>query len=246
MWHSQVLRSLKGNEVQSTSVFSAGCTVNLVTRFLNVAVPWLCDRSKDSWLEVKTEISMCNQKKSCILLYFVQNISTWMVACIRTFTFRQSGSVFSAGTEILKRAVVRSCDRAKIFWLCAKSWDLHAKTKFFFYFNLVFTVFSSFFTHIRWFLVIFFHFFLRKIWKIRFWPRKKSTFRMSENIIIIIIIIIIINGKKSAWSARNNMQDKNLQPLSSIWSTSYKHEVLEGVDNQKFSNIPVNYIFNWN
>ena len=31
-----------------------------------------------------------------------------------------------AKTEILKRAVVRSCDRAKNFWLCAKSWDLHA------------------------------------------------------------------------------------------------------------------------
>ena len=68
---------------------------------------------------------------------------------------------------------VRSCDRAKIFWLCAKSWDLHAKTRFFFW-NLVFTVFSSFFTHIKWFLVIFFHFFLRKIWKIKFRPRKKN------------------------------------------------------------------------
>ena len=47
---------------------------------------------------------------------------------------------------------------------------------FFFYFYLVFTVFSSLFTHIKWFLVIFFHFFLRKIWKIQFWPRKKIYF----------------------------------------------------------------------
>ena len=55
-----------------------------------------------------------------------------------------------------------------------------------FYFNLVFTVFSSFFTHIRWFLVIFFHFFLHKIWKIKFWPRKKSTFRMSGRALLYI------------------------------------------------------------
>ena len=36
--------------------------------------------------------------------------------------------------------------------------------------------FLSFFTHIKWFLVIFFHFFLRKISKLKIWPRKKIYF----------------------------------------------------------------------
>ena len=31
--------------------------------------------------------------------------------------------------EFLKVTVSRSCDRAKIVWLCAKSWDLYVKTK---------------------------------------------------------------------------------------------------------------------
>ena len=44
----------------------------------------------------------------------------------------------------------------------------------------LFYSFSLIFTHIKWFFVIFFHFFLRKILKLNFWRRKKSTFRMSE------------------------------------------------------------------
>ena len=33
-----------------------------------------------------------------------------------------------AGAEFLKVTVSRLCDRAHIFWLCAKSWDLYAQT----------------------------------------------------------------------------------------------------------------------
>ena len=66
----------------------------------------------------------------------------------------------------------------KIFWLSAKSWDLYAQPK-----NVgiltSFTVFSSWFTYIMWFL----HFFLRKISKLKFWPLKKSTFRMSDSLL---------------------------------------------------------------
>ena len=40
-----------------------------------------------------------------------------------------------------------------------------------------FTVFSSLFTHIIWFLVWFWQFFLRKISKLMFWPRKKVYFQ---------------------------------------------------------------------
>ena len=47
------------------------------------------------------------------------------------------------------------------------------------HFNHFYSFFSSCVTHIKWFLVIFLHFFLRKILKLKFWPRKKSTFRMS-------------------------------------------------------------------
>ena len=47
------------------------------------------------------------------------------------------------------------------------------------HFNRFCRFLSSCFTHIMWFLVTYLYFFLRKISKLRFWPCKKSTFRMS-------------------------------------------------------------------
>ena len=67
-------------------------------------------------------------------------------------------------------------------WICAKSWDLHAQTKNVCILTCL-TVFSSCFTNIRWFLGIFLHFFLCKISKLKFWPRKKSTFRISVKLL---------------------------------------------------------------
>ena len=82
-------------------------------------------------------------------------------------------------SEFLKVTVSWTCDHAKFFWLCAKSCDLHAQTN-----NLCiltsFTVFSSYFTHTRWFIVIFLHFFLQKISNLSFWPWKKIHCRMSD------------------------------------------------------------------
>ena len=52
----------------------------------------------------------------------------------------------------------------------------------FMHFTLFTVFFSLFFTHTKWFLVIFFNVFLCKISKLKFWPRKKSTFRMSAGI----------------------------------------------------------------
>ena len=72
----------------------------------------------------------------------------------------------------LKVTISRPCNRAKFFWLCAKSWNLYAQTK-----NVrVLTslqYFSLCFTHIMWFFVRFKHFFLRKISTLKFWPGKK-------------------------------------------------------------------------
>ena len=72
--------------------------------------------------------------------------------------------VCSTTAEFLKVTVSRSCDHAKIFRLCAKSGDLDAQTK-----NLCiltsFYTFSSFFTHIKWFFVIFFKLFLAQNFK---------------------------------------------------------------------------------
>ena len=63
-------------------------------------------------------------------------------------------------SEFLKVTVSRSCDRAKNFWLCAKSWDMHTQPE-----NLciktTFTFFTLFFKHIK-------LFFLRKISKLQF------------------------------------------------------------------------------
>ena len=52
--------------------------------------------------------------------------------------------------EFLRVTVSRSCDRAKDFWVCVKSWDLYAQTKNFCTLTS-FTVFSSCFTPIIWF-----------------------------------------------------------------------------------------------
>ena len=54
-------------------------------------------------------------------------------------------------SEFLKRAVVRSCDRAKIFWPCVKSWDLHEQAK-----NLcILTFFAVFYFMFHTYQVIF-------------------------------------------------------------------------------------------
>ena len=75
--------------------------------------------------------------------------------------------------EFLKVPVSWSSDLAKVFRLCAKSWDVHAQSKMFCILTS-FTVFSSFFTHNKRFLVKCLHFFLRKISKIKFWLRKRN------------------------------------------------------------------------
>ena len=61
----------------------------------------------------------------------------------------------STKAEFLKVTVSRLCERAKVLWLCPKSWDLHAQTKRNGFYPLL-PFFSSCFTHIKWFLVIFF------------------------------------------------------------------------------------------
>ena len=51
-------------------------------------------------------------------------------------------------TEILKVTVSWSCDRAKNFWLCTKSWDLDAQTKkLFILTSFTFFFFFMFHTH---------------------------------------------------------------------------------------------------
>ena len=75
--------------------------------------------------------------------------------------------------EFPKVTVSRSCDRAKIFWLCAKSWDLLAQTKnlciltSFFY-----SFFPSYLPHIKWF-------FAQDVKTKVLTAQKKSTFRIS-------------------------------------------------------------------
>ena len=92
--------------------------------------------------------------------------------------------------------VTRSCNRTKNFWLCAKYWDLNVRAKKFMHFNLFCIFSSSCFTHNKWSLVLFLHFFLRKISKLKFWPRKKSTFRMSGTSIVILPQILVFTFKK--------------------------------------------------
>ena len=78
----------------------------------------------------------------------------------------------------------------KILRFACASWK-------FMHFNLICIFSSSCFTHNKWFLVIFLHFFLRKIWKLKFWPRKKTTFRMSGTSIVILPQIWFLLKKKN-------------------------------------------------
>ena len=72
-----------------------------------------------------------------------------------------------------------SCDRAKFSGLCVKSWDLHAQTKEIFILTS-FTVFSSSFTHIKWFWVILFAHFHAQNFKTKVLTARKIYFRMSD------------------------------------------------------------------
>ena len=68
---------------------------------------------------------------------------------------------FPIVAESLKVTVSRSCDRAKVFWLCTTSGDLYAQTKkFFFMFHRYYVILVRF---------------LHKISRLNFWPHKKSS-----------------------------------------------------------------------
>ena len=82
-------------------------------------------------------------------------------------------------SELLKVTVTQLCGGATFFWLCPKYWDFHAQTKKLCILTYFTVFFSSYFTDITWFFVIFLHFFWLKISKLKFWTRKKSIFRMS-------------------------------------------------------------------
>ena len=66
-----------------------------------------------------------------------------------------------------------------MFLTLPKSWDFHAQTNKLCILTS-FNAFSSCFTHVKWFFVIFFAFFLAQNFITKVWTtQKKSTFRMS-------------------------------------------------------------------
>ena len=100
--------------------------------------------------------------------------------------------IASCHLEFLKVTVSLSCNRAQFLWLCAKSWDLHAQTKKI-KFNLFYPFFFMFHIYKGIFSDVFYTFLLRKISKLKFWPRKKSTFRISVVTFLDVTYIIWCN-----------------------------------------------------
>ena len=123
---------------------------------------------QNSMIQYSTEqysTKQCNTEQNSAIFFRTMPVST------REYTQEQCRAV----PEFLKVMVSQSCDRQKKFWFCPKSWDLYVQTK-----NLCiltsFTVFSSCFTHIMWFLERFLYFSSRKISKLKLWPSNKIYF----------------------------------------------------------------------
>ena len=73
--------------------------------------------------------------------------------------------VYVQVTEFLKVRVSRSLDRAILFWFCTKSWNLNAPTNNLSILSLLQFFLSLCLTQIKWYVMIFFHFLLRKNFK---------------------------------------------------------------------------------
>ena len=101
---------------------------------------------------ISSQISMCYQ--ACTSLCF----KTHMCACM---------------SEFLNVTVSQSCDRANFSWLGAKSWGLYVQAKYLCILTS-FTVFSSWFTHIKWSLVWILFFSLRKSCLTKVWTAQKK------------------------------------------------------------------------
>ena len=79
----------------------------------------------------------------CSTVFFFTARFTVLLYCFLLYCTVYCTAVISSA-EFLKCVVVRSCDRANFFWLCAKSRDLHAQLKMYALLKFFFVIFHTY------------------------------------------------------------------------------------------------------